>query len=439
MQAQNSSQGGQIYAVYQSHMNKNRESNNGQNEYNHEGSQNNFTDTNMMQSNFPGETTIATSRPQTAVRRTYQENNNFKSMDNYPRTIKEEKSNMQVVHNISQEEYDHINNAMHQKQNQTRNKNHFQKSSEFTFVGCKTAESPHNHLNMPQQTEFVSSSRQSIVLNPLTDVNLTSTKKKQNQQRNIAYGQNPRRMTNIQEEENYEYQSELEESAQVQQCHDTDGFTQNMRPIDMHQVNEQQQEDEIQNQYNPENIKMLIDEYNEMQNVCEVLAQENDAMREMVDCARQSFTFIAHNCSDPKTVRDESFDILNRIQVFMNENNAVSQQQTQSNINEEACRSTYQYESQQDGDISYVNPNNINRQNGNYTQTSLLSPIPQAVQSTEYRHFDTFSQRENDASARVEHLKSQTEYSYQDPDNFVIHQPKEEQNRGKSKNSRNSS
>lgn len=35
---------------------------------------------------------------------------------------------------------------------------------------------------------------------------------------------------------------------------------------------------------------------------------------------------------------------------------------------------------------------NLYRQNGNYTQASLMSPIPRAGQSVEYQNFDTFSQ-----------------------------------------------
>ena len=100
-------------------------------------------------------------------------------------------------------------------------------------------------------------------------------------------------------------------------------------------------------------------------------------------------------------------------------------------------------------------------QNEEWTKTSILSPIPRLA--NEYQNFGTFSQNRDqygqiepinnrcrnfennreesrrakeNASAIMEHLKSQTEYSYQDHDNIVFNNKKNAKHsrRGKSNN-----
>lgn len=118
--------------------------------------------------------------------------------------------------------------------------------------------------------------------------------------------------------------------------------------------------------------------------------------------------------------------MLNRVNMFLvQEEGLLSQLQTQSLIDEEGRRSTFHYESQMDDGVS---------------KASMMSPIPRAGQSVAYQNFDTFSQNndqvnyqnsvevrptQNPTSTKMEYMKSQTEYSYNDPDNFMIQQQNE--------------
>ena len=227
-----------------------------------------LANTSVQNSQYPAPATVTTSRMQTAARTNYHESINVQTINNrFPEIVEEENSinsyngklhennyrrkipspfydQESVYQSISDQNitlnnqqktamryseqtmqkynYEPKNDNTKQaqgfsNQNQmTRNRNHFQKSSEFTFVGQRLAQSPHENWGTQQVCDLTSMSRQSIILNPLTDVNPTSTTKKSNAGRNISYINNPHRMTNI-EEENIERQSEYENDDQVNQ------------------------------------------------------------------------------------------------------------------------------------------------------------------------------------------------------------------------------
>lgn len=223
-----------------------------------------------------------------------------------------------MKNSITQEEYEGLGTIVKQPQNQTRNRSHFQKSSEFTFVGRKTAQaqSPHENLvNYP--ADMICSSRQSIIVNPLTDVNPTSTTKKQNVQRDMSrlnsrdcengtvrnlsaangkmeswhgnnYGDSrrvnqkqvnyhPRKMHNIEEEFGEPY-NEFDESQQVQQYYDTNNFSQNLQGMNSQYENDQEYEYE----FNIENIKILHQENMELQTISNDLANENQVLKNLI-------------------------------------------------------------------------------------------------------------------------------------------------------------
>ncbi|CAI2363554.1 unnamed protein product [Moneuplotes crassus] len=344
-----------------------------------------------------------------------------------------------VQTSISPEDYESINHAFnsHQIEN-TRNRGHIMKSSEFTFVGRRNHHSPNENLPLRQnQTEMISSTRQSIILNPLTDVNVTSTTKKQNVQKNLN---NPSRMANIEEEGTPLHN--LDESHNMPQYLETDTF--NQQNFNQHK---DQQEDDLE--FTQENFQILYKEYKDISDFLELFTKENQTLRELLNEAGHSFHSIFENCFQPNFVREEATHALGSIKNFLNEEGVASQIQSFSAVDDEGRRSIMNYESQMDA-LS---------QNDNYTQVSLMSPIPRTENSAEFNNFEDFTQNnefvrnqnsvelpqmhqrvENGKSpANAEYVKSQAEYSYQDQDNMFLHKPKSKRKKQKQKKRRESS
>ena len=303
-----------------------------------------FADTNMMYSNNNGTTTVTTPVNHTVARNNYQDSNEA-MVQNYPEIIEEEKSfgsqyaqedlNFQnkmipspyheesirksnshqqmntnnipsktvqrysqpnyggIKNNVSQEDYELINNAVNpiQRDTFTRNKGHFQKSSEFTFVGRKMNHSPNdNMLQRKNRAEAVCSSRQSMIMNPLTDVNVTSTTKKQHVQKSFN---DPRRMTNIEEEQvdHTTSQENFEESQQLMQYFETDTFNQ----ANFNQHNAQGYEDNQEYEDEDFQVQTLLQKYNDMNEILEIFTRENQVMRDLLGDLEQNITLISQN------------------------------------------------------------------------------------------------------------------------------------------------
>lgn len=216
------------------------------------------------------------------------------------------------------------------------------KSSEFTFVGRKPNYSPNENMGLRQnRSEMVWSSRQSIVVNPLTDVNVTSTTKKQNIERNFN---DPQRMANI-EEENGFWNDNFNESQQIPQYFETDTF--NQQNFNQH-LEQMDHGEPVEFEYNRENIENLMTEYQNMNDLVKLFTAENHTMRELLGGMEQSFDFISQNYSDPNSVRNEAIHSLKEIDSFTKNEGVVSLIQSFSAIDEDPKRSTMQYESQID-------------------------------------------------------------------------------------------
>ena len=302
----------EMYKIYQS-KNKNSRNNKNDDLNNEKSLWNNLENTNWLNSQYPAPATVATSLMQTAARTNYQESVNAQTIDRkFPRIIEEENSinsnntktyennyrtkqnsiysNHELVYqsisdqnmisnnqqktamryseqkaplqNIesSEENFNAIKGIPNQNA-LTRNRNHFQKSSEFTFVGQRLAQSPHENCGTQYPWDLISSSRQSIILNPLTDVNPTSTTKK-SVARNTMYVNNINKMTNI-EEENIERQSEYDD--QVNQYYYGDDTNNNLEnnyeencPEEIYELT--QQNCVLQNlidQYSSKNVNLI--------------------------------------------------------------------------------------------------------------------------------------------------------------------------------------
>lgn len=382
-----------IYSVYHQQIQKVRQSKNGA--VYDQNTSGQFNDTNMVYSNNPAGTTVATSRMQTADRNTQKAHNDTRMSSKFQNIIEEENSGAShmyqyseeqkynnipspyydqesvrnsanqyqimnhpsmktaqrynqpqfisgIKNSISQEEYESINNAFGNKirESNTRNRNNIQKSSEFTFVGRKVNQSPHDNLTN-RNGDFIHSTRQSIILNPLTDVNVTSTTKKQNYQRNFN---EPQRMNNIEEERNTP-QNEFEESQNLPQYYETDAFSQQNLNDNFNQANEQ-------DAYTSEEIQKTIKQNYILNNFLEAMTSENQNMREILESIEQSLIFISENCTDPKTVRDESMHSLDKLEIFFNQEGIISQLQAHSVLDEQIKRSTMQFDSQMEDGLS---------------------------------------------------------------------------------------
>jgi hypothetical protein len=327
-----------IYSVYHQQIHKVRQSKNSA--IYDQNTSGQFNDTNMVYSNNPAPTTVATSRMQTVARNTQQDYNDTRMSSKFQDVIEEENSaashmfqysedhkynnipspyyeqesvrnsanQHMVMHNqnqnlktaqrynqpqfvsgiknsILQEEYESINNAFNnQNRDNTLNRNNVQKSSEFTFVGRRVSQSPHDNLGH-RNGDMVSSTRQSIFLNPLTDVNVTSTAKKQNFQRHFN---EPQRMNNIEEEQNTP-QNEFEDSRNIGQYYETEAFSQQNLNDNFNEANEQDAN------YTNEEIQEAIDQNYVLNNFLQAMTSENQNMRELLESIEQSFIFISQN------------------------------------------------------------------------------------------------------------------------------------------------
>lgn len=291
--------------------------------------------------------------------------------------------------------------------------------------------------------DVVCSSRQSMTLNPLIEENTISTTKKQipvlrsyamNNYDQIEYYHNDQQYND--QEDDRQHQEQDQDVSQIHGNGETD---------DMHELE----------------YRLIL--------AC------NQEMHKVFNEVHRSLGLILQNSVDPNYVHNEAFHSIGVMEelyerfndaqdefgfdffqsqfmdpTLFNQNHEKNNQMREnitSFIDDKDKRSTFT--SQRPYDDGY----DVYSQNG-VSKDDLLSPIPHAMNSVEYQNFGTFSQQ-NDTHADNEHpvkreldmmqseingkphidehLKSKTEYSYQDFDNFPQNNQRNHKNKRKSK------